>query len=166
MKVKLTPYHQVGDTNRAPIEVDLSKVARFGKLDRPCDAREWTMAQLHDGSIWYSLYKDQTADVVKMMHKRLIGVSATGAWRFKSEVLAWEPENRSVSSLTDFPEELRPIAQHRLLRGTMQGDVEAWTIRTKGTRLAYNDKIKKWLKSHGFSYWRCGEWVLPDNPVS
>lgn len=145
--------------------VPFAEIRLFGKWSRYADNREWTVAQLSDGSSWYSLYRDQTPEVCKLMKQRLIGVHATGSSR-GYDAWAWEPEDRSVSTLTDFPQELRPLAQHRLLRGTSDGDIVAWTVRTKGTRLVYNDEIKDWLKSRGFSYWRCGEWVLPDNPVS
>jgi hypothetical protein len=142
--------------------VSFTEVRRFGKWGRYGDNRDWTVAQLPDGTLWYSLYRDQTPEVRKLMKERLIGVHATGA-TVHFDAWAWELEDRSVSTLTDFPEVLRPLAQHRLLHdgsGAM-----AWAVRTKGTRLAYNDRIKEWLKSHGFSYWRCGEWILRDTSV-
>lgn len=75
--------------------VPLSEVKRFGKMDRYGDNRSWTICELIDGSVWYSLYRDQTADVIRVMRKRLVGVRATAfSYRAMPEVHTWEPPSR------------------------------------------------------------------------
>ena len=92
-----------------PRDVPLSDVECFGKLDRYCDSRAWTLAQLRDGSRWYSLYKDQTPDVARIMRTRLKGIHAVGAWRIRHDVSAWEsPVQPAADCATGDSQRARP----------------------------------------------------------
>ena len=78
------------------LEASIKQIRRFGKLSRYGDNRAWTVAEHRDGSIWYALYRDQTAAVTALMRKQLKGVSAISS-RMCPDAYAWGPEQAGTS---------------------------------------------------------------------
>jgi hypothetical protein len=82
-----------GETRQVP----LCNIKSFGKLNRYGDNRSWTVAELHDGSHWYSLYRDQTSEVSRVMKTRLRDVVAFRSSDSRFDVFAWEPASGCVA---------------------------------------------------------------------
>lgn len=70
------------------LAVPLSQIKRFGKLKRHGDNRQWTVAEIESG-IFYSLYRDQSPELCKVMKKRLKSLCASST-RECMEAYVWE----------------------------------------------------------------------------
>jgi hypothetical protein len=80
-----TPFKIAGPRYPVP----LSDVKRLGKTRRYGDGVQYTIGELADGTIVHLLHKDQSADMLRVLRKRLKGVWAT-CDRLTGEGFAWE----------------------------------------------------------------------------
>lgn len=71
--------------------VALSEVKRFGKTRRWGDAIQYNIGELITGEIVHFMHKDQSYDMLKILRKRLKGVSVVRVDRGTGEGFAWEP---------------------------------------------------------------------------
>ncbi len=92
-----TPCHferAYGATSAARFAVRLSDVKRFGVCRRYGDSIRWNIGELSDGRIVHFMHKDQGTDMLKLLKRRLKGVSAC-ATRENDPAFGWElPPNQ------------------------------------------------------------------------
>jgi hypothetical protein len=89
--VDLNAVPRVSEQSRT---ATLSDVSRFGKWKVYGNSTQFTVAEMNDGSLVYLRHDEQSADVVKMLRKRLKGVygnTGNGATS-SADAFGWEAQ--------------------------------------------------------------------------
>lgn len=143
--------------------VRLAEVKRFGHRHCYGDARQYTVAELQDGRIVLAPLAEQTEAVRNEIKRRMLNEehpNYRALSRDVPELFSWEvPAIVGAITLADFPEAIRPHAEHRKLMGVPPDEVYGWLV--NGRALSYDKKAHAWLKSNGFSS-SGRKWIRPD----